>query len=160
MNHGYAGWYSRQPDMIIDSHPLGGKRPVVFGTPLVYDTDGYVIPFGETNTAADFVGIASREIKSTVNYMEQSVGEYRPNEAASTFKRGTINVLCNVGTPVLGGKVYIRTALKESVPTAKIGDFEAAEDSGATVELTNCEWRGAKDVNNVAELCIMSRNRA
>ena len=25
MTHGYAGDYARQPDMIVDTHPLGGS---------------------------------------------------------------------------------------------------------------------------------------
>ena len=29
MLHGYAGSYSRQPDMIVDSHPLEGKVSVL-----------------------------------------------------------------------------------------------------------------------------------
>lgn len=37
MAHGYAGDYARQPDMIVDTHPLGGAAAMQFGTPLVYD---------------------------------------------------------------------------------------------------------------------------
>ena len=29
MTHGYAGDYARQPDMIVDTHPLGGSDAVV-----------------------------------------------------------------------------------------------------------------------------------
>lgn len=160
MTHGYAGDYSRQPDMIIDTHPLGGSEPVKFGTPLVYDADGNVIGFGAAHTAADFVGVASREIKTATAYLSQSAGQYEPNEATSVFKRGCINVLCNVGTPKLGGKVYIRTVKNDSIPTGVVGGFEAAEDAGKTTELTNCEWHGGKDTNGVAEIRILSCNRA
>ena len=38
MPHGYAGSYSRQPDMIVDSHPLEGDAAVVFGQAVVYGT--------------------------------------------------------------------------------------------------------------------------
>jgi len=160
MNHGFAGSYSRQPDMVIDTHPLGGSGAVLFGTPLVYGTDGAVIAFGPANTAADFVGIASRQIKSATNYLNQNEGAYQPLDAASVFKHGCINVLCNVGTPLLGRKAYIRTAENAAIPTGKIGGFEAAADGTNTVELTNCEWRGGKDVNGVAELRIKTINRA
>lgn len=160
MTHGYAGDFARQPDMIVDTHPLGGSDPVVFGTPLVYSSDGKVEPFGASSTAADFVGIASREFKSAVSYLSQSAGEYRPDEAVSVFKRGCINVLCHVGTPKLGGKVYIRTVKNETIPTGVVGGFEAAEDTGKTVELTSCQWRGEKDASGVAEIRIMSCNRA
>lgn len=160
MTHGYAGDFARQPDMIVDTHPLGGSSSVVFGTPLVYNSDSQVIAFGSGNTAADFVGIASREFKSATDYLSQHAGEYNPDEAVSVFKRGCINVLCNVGTPKLGGKVYIRTAENETIPTGVVGGFEAAEDTGKTVELVNCEWHGEKDVNGVAEIRIMTCNRA
>lgn len=159
MTHGYAGDYARQPDMIIDTHPLEGA-PVEFGTPLVYDAAGNVKAFDTTNTADDFVGVASRETKSATSYLDQSAGRYEKGEATSVFKRGCINVLCRVGTPRLGGKVYIRTAENESIPTGVIGGIEATEDTGKTVELTNCEWHGAKDVNGVAEIRILTCNRA
>ena len=35
MPHGYAGSYSRQPDMIVDSHPLEGDAAVAFGQAVV-----------------------------------------------------------------------------------------------------------------------------
>lgn len=160
MGHGYAGGYSRQPDMIIDTHPLGGMEPVQFGTPLAYDGQGGVIPFGAGHTAADFVGVASREVKSAVNFLDQNAGAYQPHEATSVFKRGCINVLCNVGTPALGQKVYVRTKKNDSVPTGEVGGFEAAADGDNTAELANCEWRGGKDVNGVAEIRIKTTNRA
>lgn len=160
MTHGYAGDYSRQPDMIIDTHPLGGSDPVRFGAPLVYDSDSNVVAFDANDTAADFVGVASREFKSATSYLSQSTGQYEPGEATSTFKRGCINVLCNVGSPKLGGKVYIRTVANEAIPTGVVGSFEASADAGKTVELANCEWRGKKDANGVAEIRILSCNRA
>ena len=46
MTHGYAGDYARQPDMIVDTHPLGGSTAVKFGTPLVYDNNSNVVSFG------------------------------------------------------------------------------------------------------------------
>ena len=56
--------------------------------------------------------------------------------------------------------MYIRTVANDTIPTGIIGGFEASEDTGKTVELTNCEWHGGKDANNVAEIRIMSCNRA
>ena len=62
MNHGYAGSYARQPDMIANTHPAGAA--IAFGAALRYDADGAVVPMGAGDTAADFVGVASREVKS------------------------------------------------------------------------------------------------
>ena len=57
MPHGYAGSYSGQPDMIVDSHPLEGNVAVAFGQALIYGTAGAVVPFGADGTAAKFAGI-------------------------------------------------------------------------------------------------------
>lgn len=160
MTHGYAGDYARQPDMIVDTHPLGGSEAVKFGTPLAYDGSENVVAFSASDTATNFVGIAAREFKGATSYFSQSAGEYQPYEAVSVLKRGCVNVLCNVGAPKLGGKVYIRTVANETIPTGIVGGFEAAEDSGKVVELPNCQWRGGKDANGVAEIRMLSCNRA
>lgn len=154
MPNGFPGSYTRQPDMIVDTHPLGSTANVEFGTPLVY-SGNTVVPFGAGGTAATFVGIAAREIKSA-----QNKGEFAPNEAVPAFKRGCINVLCSVGTPALNGDVYIRTVANAAIPTGVIGGFEAAADGTNSVKLTNCKWHGTADANGVAEIRILTCNNA
>lgn len=156
MTHGYAGSYARQPDMIINTKPLGGNYNIQFGLPLKYDSNGNVVLMGEGSAATDFVGIAAREIKSSLNYLDQSVGEYAPNDAVSVFQRGSINVKCQKGTPAVGGDVYVRLAVNESAPTTIVGGFEAEADAGNTLKLDNCQWAGPADVNGVAELRILT----
>ena len=159
MNNGYAGSYSRQPDMVVNTRPLGGTENVSFGAPLKYDSNGNVVLMGAGSAAANFVGVAAREIKSSLNYLSQGVGAYAPKEAVSVFKRGSINVKCQKGTPKLGGDVYVRITANEAAPTAVVGGFEAEADSTSaanTVKLTNCQWAGAADVNGIAELRIMT----
>ena len=90
MNHGYAGSYARQPDMIANTHPAGADLP--FGAALQYDANGAVVPMGAGSTAQDFVGVASREIKSALSYLEQDIGAYAKTEAVPVFMRGAINV--------------------------------------------------------------------
>ena len=158
MNHGYAGSYARQPDMIANTHPAGAA--IAFGAALQYDTNGAVVPMGAGSTAADFVGVASREVKSALNYLDQDVGSYAQSEAVPVFMRGAINVKCNVGVPKLGGAVYVRIAANDSIPTGVAGGFEAQADGANTVELTNCQWAGAADVNGIAELRILTMNNA
>lgn len=162
MPHGFAGSYARQPDMIVNTRSAGGTEQIVFGAALKYDTDGSVVPMGAGDTAAKFVGVAAREIKSALNYLEQGVGAYAPREAVSVFMRGAINVKCNVGTPKLGGDVYIRVTASETVPTGIVGGFEAQADATAanTVKLTNCQWAGPADANGIAELRILTMNNA
>lgn len=158
MNHGYAGSYARQPDMIANTHPAGAA--IAFGVALRYDTNGAVVPMGAGSTAEDFVGVASREVKSALNYLEQDVGSYAESEAVPVFMRGAINVKCSVGSPKLGGAVYVRIAANESIPTGAVGGFEAAADGANTVELTNCQWAGPADANGIAELRILTMNKA
>lgn len=162
MNHGYAGSYARQPDMIVNTRPAGGTGPIAFGTPLKYDTNGSVIPMGAAATAAQFVGVAAREIKSALTYLEQGAGAYAPAEPVPVFQRGAVSVKCNVGTPKLGGAVYVRVTANEAVPAGVVGGFEAVADATAanTVQLTNCQWAGPADVNGIAELRILTMNNA
>ena len=34
MPHGFAGTYARQPDMIVNTRPVGGTESISFGTAL------------------------------------------------------------------------------------------------------------------------------
>lgn len=158
MPHGYAGSYARQPDMIVNTHPAGGD--IAFGAPLVYNADGAVVTMGAGSTAEKFAGVASREVKSALSYLEQDVGTYAKGEAVPVFMRGAVNVKCYNGTPALGGAVYVRTVSNESLPTAIVGGFEAVADDANTVQLTNCQWAGPADANGIAELRILTMNNA
>ena len=112
MPHGYAGSYSRQADMIVDTHPC--EAGIAFGAPVVLGTTGAVKAWEAASTAAKFVGVAVREVKSAFDYMNQNVGSYRTGDAVPVLKRGCVNVICQNGTPVAGGKVYVRTVKNES----------------------------------------------
>lgn len=164
MDHGYAGGYARQPDMIVNTRPAGGADNIPFGMPLKYDADGNVIAFGTGSTAADFVGVASKEIKTELNYLSQQAGQYAPGEAVSTFQRGAVNVKCQRGAPALNGAVYVRIVANEAYPNAVVGGFEASADVGEstsyTVQLTNCKWAGPADANGIAEMRILTMTNA
>lgn len=162
MPHGFAGSYARQPDMIVSTRPAGGTEQIPFGAPLKYDANGAVIPMGAGATAAQFVGVAAREVKSALSYLEQGVGAYAPGEAVPVFQRGAINVKCQNGIPKLGGKVYVRVTANAAIPTALVGGFEAVADSTAanTVELTNCQWAGPADADGIAELRLLTMAQA
>ena len=131
MPHGFAGTYARQPDMIVNTRPVGGTENIPFGTAL--------------------------------SYTDQNTGAYTTGDAGSVFQRGSINVLCQRGTPALGGDVYVRIAKTADYATALVGGFEAEADektAGNSVKLTNCQWGGAADANGVAELVILTRANA
>lgn len=159
MTAGFAGSYARQPDMIVNTRPAGGSAAIPFGAPLVYSgTD--VVQMGSGATAAQFVGVAGREIKSSLTYLEQSPGQYNPGDPVSVFQRGSIQVYCQRGTPALGGAVYVRITANGSYETAVVGGFEAEADSSNTVQLTNAQWGGPADANGIAELVILTRLNA
>ena len=159
MTAGFAGSYSRQPDMIVVTRPAGGSANIPFGAPLVYSgTD--VVQMGASATATQFVGVAGREIKSSLTYLEQSPGQYAPGDAVSVFERGSIQVFCQRGTPALGGTVYVRTTYNSTYENAQVGGFEADNDSGNVVQLPNCQWGGPPDANGIAELVILTRLNA
>lgn len=151
MSHGFAGSYARQPDMIVNTDPLGGAAVIPFGTPLVRGEDGAVLPMGAGNTGNQFIGVAGREVKSPAEFFSQNVGQYAPDEPVSVFQRGCINVKCQKGTPVIDGTVYVRVTASGNYI---VGGFEAEADGANTVALANAQWGGPADTNGVAELRI------
>ena len=155
--HGFAGSYARQPDMIVNTRPAGGAIP--FGLALTYDDDKNVVVFGNATTNT-FLGVAGKEIKSALTYLDQSVGAYAQGEPVSVFMRGSINVKCQRSTPSLGGAVYVRTAENESYPGCVVGGFEAEADSGRTQMLGDVQWGGPADANGIAELVLLKRAQA
>ncbi len=157
MPHGFAGAYARQPDMIVNTRPAGGEIP--FGLALTYDENKDVVVFGSATTNT-FVGVAGKEIKSALTYLDQNVGKYAKDEPVSVFMRGSINVKCQRSTPRLGGAVYVRTATNDSYPGCVVGGFEAEEDSGKTQMLGDVQWGGPADANGIAELVILKRSQA
>lgn len=162
LNLGYAGDISRSIDAIVDNRVVksnisGGTEqnsPIAFGEPVVLNTDNTYSRFGATGTAATFGGIAVREVKQATDYYSQT-GSYLPSERADVLVRGTINVLCNAGTPTAGGAVYIRIAANVSIPSGVIGQFEAAADGANTLEIPGLAWTTGKiDTNKIAEVTI------
>lgn len=156
MPHGYAGSYSRQPDMVVDTAPLAGTEELPFGAPVVMGADGSAKVWGESSAADDFWGVAVREVKSSFDYLNQNQGVYRPGEAVPVMKRGCVNVICQAGTPVSGGKVYVRTKANAAKPNAVVGGFEAAADGENNVMLINVQWKGSADAYGVTELRILT----
>lgn len=151
MSHGFAGSYARQPDMIVNTAPLGGTTVIPFGTPLVRGENGAVLPMGTGNTGGQFIGVAGREVKSPAEFFTQNVGQYAPQEAVSVFQRGCINVKCQKGSPSIDGTVYVRVAASGNYV---VGGFEAEADGTNTVALSNAQWNGPADNRGVAELRI------
>lgn len=156
MNNGFAGSYARQPDMIINTQPnKESSASIEFGHALMKATGGVQLPTASM-TAADFVGVAARQVETQTNYLNPNAGgSYEPNAPVSVFQRGRINVCCPTGNPALYGNVYI--AIKASTGV-NIGDFTATEGTlnTDTIKLSNAQWGGSKDANNIVELVIFN----
>lgn len=164
LNHGFAGNFARNPDLIAVTRPNNSEENIVFGSALMADDSGGVIPINADFTADKFVGVAGSEHKSAFDYLNQNKGgEYAPKEAVTVIQRGSVAVICSQGEPIVGGDVYIRTVADEG---KKIGDFETEADvdsetkAAKNVKLANAQWGGSADVNGIAELVLLTRNRA
>ena len=132
MEHGFAGSYARQPDMIVVTRPVGEKEPLPFGMALMYDANGAVVLMQGSGVTADrFAGVAGREMRSALSYTDQNTGAYTTGDAGSVFQRGSINVLCQKGTPKRGGAVYVRIIKNTSLPNAVVGGFEPRQTAPA-----------------------------
>lgn len=156
---GYPGSFARTPDCIIMNRLVkenGG--PIPFGKPVILNGDNTYSAFGTGATAAQFAGIAIREVKQATNYYNQNEVSYLDGQQCDVLERGNIVVKCPKGTPTAGGKVYIRTVANESYPGSQIGDFEAEADTGKTVEVPGLAWTtGKMDGNKCVELTIKNR---
>ncbi|WP_371378891.1 hypothetical protein [Sporomusa aerivorans] len=157
-NNGYPGTISRLGDEISRTRPLKeGSEDLYFGDPVILNTDGTFQKFGASNTAAQFAGVAMRRIKGATQYLSQSRAFYTSLEPTDVLERGGVTVNVNVGTPTIGGAIYIRIAANASIPAGVVGGFEAAADGTNTIQLTNAKWATLKDANSVAELTILTR---
>jgi hypothetical protein len=165
LNLGYPGTVSRSIDTIITPRAVksavtDGKETepsILFGEPVILNTDNTYSRFGANGTAATFAGIAVREVKQATDYYS-GCGSYLPGEVMDVAERGSVTVLCNIGKPVAGGKVYVRVKANPAKLTGVVGQFEAEPDDVNTAEITNARWKtGKKDSNNVAELTILTR---
>lgn len=165
LNLGYAGTISRSVDTIITPKVvksiISGEKetelPIVFGEPVILNDDNTYSRFGAAGTASNFVGIAVREVKQAIDYYAGN-NAYLPGETCDVLNRGSITVLCNNGTPISGGKVYVRIAENAAIPNGVVGQFEAAADGSNTVEIPNLKWTTGKlDSNKIAELTILTR---
>lgn len=160
LNFGYPGNVARSADAIITNRIVkSDSADIAFGDAAILNSDNTYSRFGASGTAAAFAGVAVREVKQSTVYGNNVSGSYKPLEPCDVIERGTVNVVCTVGTPTAGGDVYIRVTANGSIPDGVVGGFEAAADSTNTIKITNAKWKTGKlDGNRVAELTILARN--
>lgn len=158
MNFGYPGTIARNGDEISRTRPKAqASADIYFGDPVILINDGTYQKFGASNTAGQFAGVAMRRVKTSLQYLTQSAGYYTGQEPTDVLSRGSVTVQCNVGNPVPGGAVFIRTVANAAIPAGVVGGFEATADGSNTVQLSNVQWGTTKDANGVAELTMLTR---
>lgn len=165
LDYGYPGTVSRLADAIITNRAVRSTDTanINFGDPVVLNSDNTYSKFGSSNTAADFAGVAVREVKQSTQYFA-ATGDYEPGQPCDVLERGSVTVTCTEGTPTAGGPVYVVTVAGTGAISA-VGNFVATATPAGTgstaVQITNAQWKtGQVDSNNVAELTILSRNKA
>lgn len=171
MNFGWPGSYSRMPDDIVMNKPVkSDSENIPFGTAVILNSDNTYSAGGATLTAANFAGIAVREVKQGITYATQGVideqGAYRPKDPCDVLLRGNTVIKMGVGksvpvAPAAGAQVLYRIALDaDAAPNAKIGDFEAGvAEAGKTIALPNMVFTtGEVDGNGVVEVTLKTRN--
>ena len=148
LNFGFPGTIARNGDEVSRTRPVAeGTDDIYFGDPVIQNDDGTIQKFGVGNTAADFCGIAIRKTKQATEYFDnQNWGSYKPQEPCAVLQRGMITVLCEDGTPEVGGTVYV---------VAADGAFSA--NAAGNVALTNAKFSTGKDARNVCEVTIIER---
>ena len=160
LNLGYAGSIARSVDAIITNRVVkpSDSEGIGFGDPVVLNNDNTYSKMGAGDTADSFAGIALREVKQATVFATNVKGEYKPGEPCDVAERGTVTVVCNVGTPKAGGAVYVRVAANASKPNGVVGGYEAEADSTNTVLIPNAKWKtGKMDANRVAEVTLLTR---
>lgn len=162
MNAGFPGSFARNGDCVIFPRPVK-TAAIPFGSGVILNTDNTVSKFGAACAFANFVGVAAREVKTmtAAYYPQPTIGQYEVGEICDVIERGSVSVVCNVGTPVAGGAVYIRITANGAIPPGVVGGFEyrADDDSGNCILITNAKWTtGFMDANKVSEITLLSRN--
>lgn len=173
MNFGYPGSYSRMPDDIVMAKPVNANsNDIPFGSAVILNSDNTYKVADATLTAANFAGIAVREVKQGLMYSTAGVideqGVYQAYDPCDVLLRGCTVIKMGAGqtnhaAPSAGGQVYVRVATDSTnAPNALVGDFEVAStvsQDATVVALPNVVFTtGEVDANGVVEITIKTRN--
>ena len=160
MNFGYPGSYARMPDDIVVNKPVKtGTADIPFGYAVMLNTDN-TFQKGDANlTAANFAGIAVREVRQAL-VLNADQGVYAAKTPCDVLARGNTVIKLARGTPAAGAAVLFRIAADAEVSGSAVGDFEAGSaTANKTIALTNMVFTtGEVDANGVVEVSIKSRN--
>lgn len=135
--------------MIVNTRPAGGEIP--FGLALTYDENKDVVVFGSATTNT-FVGVAGKEIKSALTYLDQNVGKYAKDEPVSVFMRGSINVKCQRSTPRLAALCTFAPPPMIATPAVWWAALRPRRIVGRPRCWGDVQWGGPADANGSRSL--------
>ena len=159
LNNGYAGTVSRTADCVIQNRIAKGAD-IAFGQAVILNEDNTFSIVGADTTAAQIAGIAVREVIQANVFNPQSNPNYVASMPCDVLVRGQCTVKCKRGTPKAGGPVYVRIKPNVAHQDSLVGDFEAADDAGNVIVVSNIEWTtGILDANKVAEVTVKTRQK-
>ena len=124
---GVPGSITRPDNTVVESGFFNPTYPcTAFGQPVKMVSGLLRIP-AANDAASVFFGILARVAPSIAGDTLQTMTSGTPNVASiqSVVKRGYVNVLCTVGTPVRSLPAYMRVVV--NAPKA-VGDWEATQD--------------------------------
>lgn len=160
MNFGFPGSYARMPDDIVIAKPVKASTDSIpFGYAVKLNADNTVQKGDATLTAANFAGIAVREVRQALT-LNADQGSYAEKTPCDVLARGNTVIKLARGTATAGGTLLFRIAADEDVEGSAIGDFEAGTAvANKTIALTNVVFTtGEVDANGIVEVSIKSRN--
>ncbi len=150
-NNGFPGTLSRAGVPVVKSRQVlsTAAHNVDFGEAAVLipnSTGGtfesirdfVATPANIPNLAAQFAGIALREVKTHLTFPAgvvpgvQQVGYYRPGEMIDVVQLGSVTVQITHGTPQANGQVYARIVANAGTVGTIVGDLEAAPETVST----------------------------
>jgi hypothetical protein len=146
-NEGYSLRSARQVNP-TDTNSIAFGESLVLNSNNTYSSVKTFIQGGGSVTPSSAVGLAASNVNINPAYnvqgTEQSAyssdftpgGVYLPGQICDALVQGTINVVCNNGTPTAGGAVYLRTATDSAIPAGVIGGLEAEADPNPITSIT------------------------
>lgn len=150
MASGIQGAVSREDNNTIESVPYGSSAFPTYGVPYKYSS-GTIVPIAANDTADSVMGLLIRPFPLTGG---NTLGTSTPPTTgiANGLRRGFATVVCNNGTPALGGQVYVRIDTPSGAKV--VGGIEATSDSTHTIAPAGWFFNGVADANGNVEIQI------
>ena len=159
MNFGYPGSYARTPDDIVMNKPVkSDSSNIPFGSAVVLNSNNTYSLAGSDLTAANFAGIAVREVKQGITYATYGVideqGEYRPYDPCDVLLRGNTVIKLARGTASAGANVLFRIQAVEE-DTYGTASYEGPIGNGNVVKFNSNTYTigdGTSSTTTIANL--------